>query len=41
MLIGGEKYACESCIKGHRVSNCHHRGKQSGTVSEAMNAEMD
>lgn len=27
MLIEGEKYACESCVKGHRVSNCNHRDR--------------
>ena len=27
MLINGEKFACESCVKGHRVSNCTHSGK--------------
>ncbi|GJN71927.1 hypothetical protein PLICBS_005998 [Purpureocillium lilacinum] len=24
MLIDGEKYACEACVRGHRVSNCQH-----------------
>jgi hypothetical protein len=24
MLIKGEKYACEACVRGHRVSNCRH-----------------
>ncbi|KAL3421978.1 copper fist DNA binding domain-containing protein [Phlyctema vagabunda] len=24
MLIAGEKYACEACVRGHRVSNCQH-----------------
>ncbi|KAK1759738.1 copper resistance protein CRF1 [Echria macrotheca] len=24
MLINGEKYACEACVRGHRVSNCQH-----------------
>ncbi|KAL9101505.1 MAG: hypothetical protein Q9163_003231 [Psora crenata] len=24
MLIGGEKYACETCVRGHRVSSCQH-----------------
>lgn len=24
MLIGGEKYACHACVRGHRVSNCRH-----------------
>ncbi|KAH8684600.1 hypothetical protein BGZ60DRAFT_466990 [Tricladium varicosporioides] len=24
MLIKGEKYACEACVRGHRVSNCQH-----------------
>ncbi|KAL2759482.1 hypothetical protein ACRALDRAFT_2038335 [Sodiomyces alcalophilus JCM 7366] len=24
MIIDGEKYACESCVRGHRVSNCQH-----------------
>lgn len=27
MLISGEKYACEACVRGHRVSNCQHSGK--------------
>ncbi|KAL2373356.1 hypothetical protein RJ035_004683 [Blastomyces gilchristii] len=24
MLINGEKWACDACIRGHRVSNCQH-----------------
>ncbi|KAG9228820.1 hypothetical protein BJ875DRAFT_223174 [Amylocarpus encephaloides] len=24
MLIKGEKFACEACVRGHRVSNCQH-----------------
>jgi hypothetical protein len=24
MLIKGEKYACEACVRSHRVSNCQH-----------------
>ncbi|KAH8601362.1 hypothetical protein B0O99DRAFT_501571 [Bisporella sp. PMI_857] len=24
MLIKGEKYACEACVRGHRVTNCQH-----------------
>ncbi|KAK5030297.1 hypothetical protein LTR13_008316 [Exophiala sideris] len=24
MLINGEKFACEACVRGHRVSSCHH-----------------
>ncbi|EXL94053.1 hypothetical protein NOF04DRAFT_1398684 [Fusarium oxysporum II5] len=27
MIIDGEKYACEACVRGHRVSNCQHSGK--------------
>lgn len=27
MIIDGEKWACESCVRGHRVSNCTHAGK--------------
>lgn len=26
MLIDGEKWACEACVRGHRVSNCQHSG---------------
>jgi len=26
MLINGEKFACEACVRGHRVSSCHHQG---------------
>jgi hypothetical protein len=28
MLIKGEKYACDACVRGHRVSSCQHQGKQ-------------
>jgi Copper fist DNA binding domain len=28
MLIDGEKYACEACVRGHRVSNCNHYGEK-------------
>lgn len=27
-LIGGEKFACTSCIKGHRVSGCTHTDRE-------------
>jgi Copper fist DNA binding domain len=27
MLIKGEKYACDACVRGHRVSSCQHQGK--------------
>lgn len=27
MLIDGEKWACEACVRGHRVSNCQHAGE--------------
>lgn len=27
MITNGEKYACESCIRGHRVAQCQHTGK--------------
>jgi hypothetical protein len=26
MLIDGEKWACEACVRGHRVSTCKHHG---------------
>ncbi|KAL8644696.1 MAG: hypothetical protein Q9210_007126 [Variospora velana] len=26
MLVNGEKYACDACVRGHRVSNCQHSG---------------
>jgi hypothetical protein len=29
MLINGEKWACEACVRGHRVSNCQHSGERS------------
>lgn len=29
MLYKGEKYACDACVRGHRVSNCQHAGKLS------------
>lgn len=27
-IIGGEKWACSSCIKGHRVSGCGHHDRE-------------
>ncbi|KAK0641079.1 hypothetical protein B0T16DRAFT_207421 [Cercophora newfieldiana] len=27
MLINGEKWACEACVRGHRVSNCQHQDR--------------
>ncbi|KAL2019912.1 hypothetical protein VTK56DRAFT_9087 [Thermocarpiscus australiensis] len=27
MLIDGEKWACEACVRGHRVSNCQHHDR--------------
>ena len=33
MLIDGEKYACEACVRGHRVSTCQHSGKLSSSYS--------
>lgn len=27
-IIDGEKYACQSCIKGHRVSGCNHTDRE-------------
>lgn len=32
MLIDGEKYACDACIRGHRVSSCQHNGMRSYTT---------
>ena len=29
MLIKGEKYACDACVRGHRVSSCNHTGMRS------------
>jgi hypothetical protein len=28
MLIDGEKYACEACVKGHRASSCKHVNRE-------------
>ncbi|KKK16808.1 hypothetical protein AOCH_003312 [Aspergillus ochraceoroseus] len=30
MLIDGEKWACEACVRGHRVTTCKHHGRASG-----------
>ena len=27
MIIDGEKWACEACVRGHRVSSCHHNSR--------------
>ncbi|OYZ88541.1 MAG: hypothetical protein B7Y01_04630 [Xanthobacter sp. 17-67-6] len=26
MIINGETYACEACIRGHRTASCQHKG---------------
>lgn len=28
ILVDGEKFACDACLKGHRVSSCSHRERQ-------------
>lgn len=28
MIVDGEKFACEICIRGHRAAQCEHSGKQ-------------
>lgn len=28
MIINGEKWACEACVRGHRVSNCQHSDRR-------------
>lgn len=28
MLIKGEKWACDACVRGHRVSNCQHTDRK-------------
>ena len=37
MLIDGEKYACDACVRGHRVSNCQHLGRCSKTSQMLYN----
>lgn len=27
MIIDGETYACEACVRGHRVRDCQHHGE--------------
>ncbi|KAL2002254.1 hypothetical protein VTN02DRAFT_335 [Thermoascus thermophilus] len=27
MIINGQKWACEACVRGHRVSNCRHNDR--------------
>ncbi|KAL4903879.1 copper fist DNA binding domain-containing protein [Aspergillus multicolor] len=27
MLIDGEKWACEACVRGHRTSTCKHHDR--------------
>lgn len=33
MLIDGQKWACEACIRGHRVTSCKHHGIPSSPIS--------
>ena len=40
MLINGEKFACEACVRGHRVSSCHHQGKYA-PLPESLEAFRD
>ena len=28
----GEKFACDACIRGHRVSSCTHKGMFNATI---------
>ena len=34
MLIKGEKYACDACVRGHRVSSCQHQGESTLTSTD-------
>lgn len=27
MIVNGEKFACDACIRGHRVAQCQHTGE--------------
>lgn len=36
MLINGEKFACEACVKGHRVSSCDHQGSIANLFTQSL-----
>ena len=36
MIINGEKWACEACVRGHRVSNCQHSGRWTPPRAESV-----
>ena len=38
MLIKGEKYACEACVRGHRVSNCQHSDRPLQHINKKVNS---
>ena len=41
-LINGQKFACNSCIRGHRVSNCNHEGASCIDLRQPLtNAERE
>lgn len=41
MIIDGEKWACEACVRGHRVSNCNHNGARYAWIEEAWLTSVD
>ncbi|KAL8828068.1 MAG: hypothetical protein Q9191_002807 [Dirinaria sp. TL-2023a] len=34
MIIDGEKYACDACVRGHRVSNCQHTERKLSHINK-------
>ncbi|KAF7546081.1 hypothetical protein G7046_g9412 [Stylonectria norvegica] len=40
MILDGEKYACEACVRGHRVSNCQHSAPTAGFMPSRTGLEQ-
>lgn len=41
MIIDGEKFACETCIRGHRTTQCQHFGKILRLSNVATSSAVD
>lgn len=39
MLINGQKYSCEACIRGHRVTTCKHHGPSSLSLFQYLSSQ--
>lgn len=41
MIIEGQNYACDTCVRGHRVRTCEHYGKYTGICRLILVRRLD